>query len=159
MFGALHPVWPPRPIFDLLAAGAAVAGRRLVVASAGRLGPGGNLWSQIQQEFGDRIHFLRLGELPPQIVSEFLHSADFGLSTSSWELVGKSASTACMLDHGLPVIVNRDDAHMSRGAVPSIHPQLIRMDTTLAGRLPLLARQPAMPSVQTVAAQFLAQLH
>lgn len=158
MFGALHPVWPPRPIFAVLAAGAAAAGRRLVVASAGRLGPGENLWSQIQQEFGDRIHFLRLGEQPSQIISEFLHSADFGLSTSSWELVGKSASTACMLDHGLPVIVNRDDAQTSRGEVPSIHPQLIRLDTTLAERLPLLRRQPAFPSVQKVAAQFLAQL-
>jgi len=158
MFGALHPVWPPRPIFDVLAAGAAAVGRKLVVVSAGRLGAGEELWTQIQRDFGDRVHFLRLGEQPPQIVSEFLHSADFGLSTSPWEIVGKSASTACMLDHGLPVIVNRDDVRLTRHDSPPLHPQLVRMDATLAERLPLLVRKPAAPSVQRVAAQFLAQL-
>ena len=59
--------------------------------------------------FRDRV--LRLGERSLDEISRFFSYLDFGVSTTPLALIGKSSCVAAMLDHGLPVIVNRDDVH------------------------------------------------
>jgi len=64
-----------------------------------------------------------------------------------------------MLDHGLPVIVNRNDIHF-RG-IPEIAPiseLLIPVDENFLKRLTAVKRQAPRPILPEVAAQFLHDL-
>ncbi|MDQ6812950.1 MAG: hypothetical protein M3040_04335 [Bacteroidota bacterium] len=45
-----------------------------------------------------------LGEQPPELVSKVLLTANFGISTTPVELIGKSGTIAAMREHGLPII-------------------------------------------------------
>ena len=85
--------------------------------------------------------------------------ADFGLASSPWHLVGKSGSVAAMLDHGLPVIVTRDELPSASAFSPSDDPLLHRCDTTLAAKLVAgLPRRPARDRVNDVVRDFLRNL-
>lgn len=159
MFGALHAVWPPEPLFTHLLTAGARAGRRIVITSMGRLGAGEARWREFQAAYADRLHLVRLGERSPRAVSEVLQEADFGIATSPWELIGKSSSAAAMLEHGLPVIVNRDDANFAfsyRGE--PVSPLLIKMGTDLADRLADLRRAAPQHGREDTARSFLESL-
>ena len=159
-FGTIHPVWPPQPLLDELTAAAAAAGKRVALIAVGRLGAGESIWTRMQEQFGARVPMLRLGEQPAPRISELFNSVDFGVATSPLALVGKSATVAAMLDHGLPVVVNRDDCAWpapasgdERGAA-----LVIRMGSDLAARLRSAARLPACPRLPKVARQWLGEL-
>jgi glycosyltransferase involved in cell wall biosynthesis len=49
-----------------------------------------------------------LGELPESEISKELKSSDIGVSTTPYDILGKSGATAAMLEHGLPVMVFDD---------------------------------------------------
>ena len=84
---------------------------------------------------------------------------DFGIATTPWELIGKSGATAAMLDHGLPVIVSRDDVHIPVDVEPEPQPLLCKMDAQLPSWLLNVAqRQPPREHVTEVAERFLADL-
>jgi hypothetical protein len=159
-FGTLHPVWPPQPLLDQLNAAASAAGRRVALIAVGRLGAGESIWTGMQERFGARVPMLRLGEQPAHRISELFNSVDFGVATSPLALVGKSGTVAAMLDHGLPVVVNRDDCSWPapvsgderEGAL------VIRMGSDLAERLRTAARLPASPRLPKVASQWLGEL-
>jgi hypothetical protein len=160
MFGTLHPVWPPQPLLDELQAAAAAAGRRVAIVSAGRLGAGESVWDEMSATYGSQIPMLRLGEQPVQRISELLNSADFGIATTPLALVGKSATVAAMFDHGVPVVVNRDDC---RWTAPQTEDEreaalVIRMGDGLAARLRDAHRLPATWRLPSVAAQWLGEL-
>jgi hypothetical protein len=159
MFGALHPSWSPEPLFTQLGAAARSANRQIVIASIGRRGPGEELWQHIQRRYGDRFSFAALGERPLRDISSFLQSVDFGIAITPWQLIGKSGTTAAMLDHGLPVIVSRDDQDF--GVTPSTpisEPLLYRMDAGLPEWLHSVKRQPACSRLPHVARQFITDL-
>jgi glycosyltransferase involved in cell wall biosynthesis len=152
-FGTLHPVWPPEPFFTHLR----TLNVPVILAHVGRIGSGANLWTQLEREYGTHFTFRRAGELPPPEIAAFFAEADFGIATTPWALIGKSASVAAMLDCGLPVIVNRDDVQY-RG-LPELaadHPLLIRMNHDLPAQLRAAQRRPARLRLPEVAAQFLA---
>jgi hypothetical protein len=159
-FGTLHPVWPPQPLLDQLNAAAAAAGKRVALIAAGWLGAGESIWNRMQQQVGDRVPMLRLGERPAQRISELFNSVDFGVATSPWALIGKSATVAAMLDHGLPVVVNRDDCSWPAPASGDEREAalLIRMGPDLAARLRQARRLPACPRLPKVARQWLGEL-
>lgn len=112
-FGALHPIWPPEPLFTYLHQAATQHQRQIALISIGRIGPGEELWNTLAKNYSDQFSFLKLGERTPNKISEFFNSIDFGIATSPYALIGKSASVAAMLEHGLPIIVNRDEIHFS----------------------------------------------
>jgi hypothetical protein len=155
LFGTLHPIWPPEPLLTQL-------GRladQVTLAHVGRMGAGEALWAQMERTYGGKISFLRLGELPPERIAAFFTEADYGIATTPWTLMGKSASAAAMLDAGLPVIVNRDDIHF-RGMpeAPADHSLLIRMSDDLPGQLATVRRRPSQPRLPEVTSLFLEQL-
>ena len=39
-------------------------------------------------------------------MSQCLHGLDFGLTSTPWDLVGKSGAIAAMVEHGIPVFVS-----------------------------------------------------
>lgn len=123
MFGSIHPEWSPEPLFTTLAAAARASGRRVVIVSAGRQGPGGALWRSMVERYSPDFALVALGERSGETLSTCFQSADFGIGTTPWQLIGKSATVAAMLDHGLPVIVTRDDVSFGVPSAPS-HPLL-----------------------------------
>jgi hypothetical protein len=152
-FGALHPIWPPEPLFSRLRE----LDRNVTLTHAGCIGPGAELWNTLEQTYGDRFTFRRLGELPPAQVADFFTESDYGIATTPWCLIGKSASVAAMLDCGLPVVVNRDDVQYGSGEDPEPHdPLLLRMSADLPAQLAAARRRPPHLLLPEVAAQFLA---
>jgi hypothetical protein len=100
-----------------------------------------------------------LGKQPANRVSEFLQEADFGIATSPWELIGKSGTVASMLEHGLPVIVNRDDVHFAaRDQTKSSSDLLIKMDADLPARLLSIRRAAPKQLLPEVACTLLTYL-
>jgi hypothetical protein len=158
LFGTLHPVWPPEPLITNLIK----TGKKIEIAHIGRIGHAGEaLWEKLVRDYGRNIKIRRLGEQPLESIAEFFSSEiDFGISTTPWALTGKSATVASMLEHGLPVIVNRDDWH-STIEIPeqAFSPLLIRMDNSFFAKLSASRRSEPKAILPEIAAQFLRDLH
>ncbi len=154
MFGTLHPVWPPEPLLGLL-----LGGRKdIELCHVGQIGAGGEMWEQMVKDYRGKIVFRRLGELPALEIADVLRNADFGIATTPWEIIGKSATATAMLENGLPVIVNRDDVHIPGWTDRDYDPQLIKMDSNLVERLRAARRRPPASRLPSVARAFLEQL-
>ena len=136
LFGALHAQWPPEPLLTHLHRAAQAAGKKPVVLSIGRTGSAGaDLWNRIAHDYADRFAFVRLGEQPTGHVSEYLSFLDCGIATTPRSIIGKSSTVVSMLEHGLPVIVNRDDARGVDAPLGKAEPLLIACDIQLEPRL------------------------
>jgi glycosyltransferase involved in cell wall biosynthesis len=137
-FGGLHPEWKPEPFLGILSRAAQQERKRVCLVLAGNAGGDGErIWNGLARDYAGSFHFLRLGAQPANVVSALMQSADFGVAASPWSIIGKSGSVAAMLEHGLPVIVTRDD-FQPRVAVtlpPSTDPLLHRCDETLEAKL------------------------
>jgi hypothetical protein len=153
-FGALHEQWKPEPFLTLLARAARRAGKRICLALVGRSGVA--VWNQLVARYGGEFVLINRGEQPPEVISALLQKADFGIGASPWQLIGKSGTVAAMLDHGLPVIVTRDDFHsLYRTDQPlSLDPLLHRCDDRLEAKLLAgLPKRPPLARVNDIAAQ------
>jgi glycosyltransferase involved in cell wall biosynthesis len=155
-FGSLHDEWRPEPFFGLLLRAAERAGKRVCLVLAGRAGETGEaLWRGLQADYGTRIVFLNRGEQTTGILSALLQLADFGVAASPWQLIGKSGTAAAMLDHGLPVIVTRDDfqPYLQGETAPSSDPLIHRCDERLEAKLVAgLPKRPPQPRADGIAA-------
>jgi hypothetical protein len=161
-FGSLHAEWTPEPFLGLLQDAAQKAGRKILLVQVGRAGAAGEaIWRAMKAAYGSAIVFRNLGELPSAVISAWLREGDFGVAASPWFLIGKSGTVAAMLDHGLPVIVNRDDFQpdVAGDVPPSLDPLLHRLDASLPGKLiaGLPKRAPHL-RVDEVAAQLCAAM-
>jgi len=150
LFGTLHSVWPAEPLFSTLRG----MDRPVTIAHAGGIGPGARLWNRLAREYNGVFTFHRLGELAPQEIADFFAQAHFGIATTPWALIGKSASVASMLEAGLPVIVNRDDIHYGGVSESDHDSQLLRLDADLRKAQ---RREPRL-RLPSIADQFLADL-
>jgi hypothetical protein len=134
-FGALHAQWPPEPLLTHLYRSAKAAGKKPVLLFLGRTGSvGEELWNRIARDYADRFTFLRFGEQPAAYVSEYLTYLDCGLATTPRSIIGKSSTVTSMLEHGLPVIVNREDAFLA-APVENHEPLFLACATDLEARL------------------------
>jgi len=157
MFGTLHPIWPPEPLFSTLL----TPGKKIEVVHIGRMGtPGEALWEKLTEDYAGVIEFRKAGELPPEKIAEVFRSEiDYGIATTPWELIGKSAAAAAMLEHGLPVIVNRDDWEIDAPVETGAHPPLlIKMDRELPQKLDAARREEPVSFLPGVATRFLGDL-
>jgi glycosyltransferase involved in cell wall biosynthesis len=156
MLGSLYPVWSPEPLLSGIAEAAARAGRRVTIASIGRLGPGEQMFAQMAARYAGRFSFAALGERSPEEISTFLQSIDFGIATTPWSLIGKSGTAAAMLDHGVPVVVTRNDGSTVDGAVPD--PLLYPLDRNLPRWLLEARGRPPHDRLPDIAQRFLREL-
>jgi hypothetical protein len=126
-FGTLHPQWKPAATISWFKETAHRLGRLPALVAVGRTGQRA---AGILDEF--RRHGIRVastGELDGTAVSRLLRAADFGIAPHPWALIGKSGAAAAMLEHGLPVLVPRDDWQL-RGSAHrdvSADPRLVRL--------------------------------
>jgi len=127
-FGTLHPQWHPAATVDWFRATAQRLGLRPALLAVGRAG--GHA-AAILDAFRQRDVIVGVtDELDEAAVSHLLIASDFGLAPHPWALIGKSGAAAAMLDHGLPVLVPRDDWRLRGAPAPSNDspdPRLIRL--------------------------------
>lgn len=161
IFGTIHPQWKPEATLAFLRA-ASVEGRRpICLVGVGRAGAHGDrLLEQLARE-KNGIRVFPVGAQPPEKIARLMRAADFGIATHPWALIEKSGTTATLLEHGLPVLVPRDDWHSRHGAVAGPRDPLLRRlsDLTPAAFPQWLGerREPAA-LLPALANQFIAQL-
>jgi glycosyltransferase involved in cell wall biosynthesis len=160
LFGTLHPVWPPEPLFKMLRETSMKSRRKIVILGIGRLGSGQSLWDSLVLKYGNDFGFLNLGEQDSQKISEFLNTVDFGIATTPYGIIGKSATVAAMLEHGLPVIVNRDELRFKGFAESRTesHSLFIRLNDEFSSNLANAVRLPPQSALSNIASQFLGAL-
>lgn len=161
-FGSLPAEWRPEPFFGILLEAAARAQKKVRLVIIGRAGAAGEaLWRKMESIYSGQIKFVTIGEVNVETISAHLREADFGVAASPWQLIGKSGSAAAMLDHGLPVIVTRDDfqPYLPGDQPPSTDPLFYRLDETLSAKLAAgLPKRPARHRVDEIAARLISLL-
>ena len=115
-FGTLHPQWQPAATVAWLLTTARRLARAPVLLVLGRTGSHATAILNAFREHS--IPVALTGELDTAAVSHLLRAADLGIASHPWALIGKSGAAAAMLEHGLPVLVPRDDWRL-RGASTS----------------------------------------
>jgi hypothetical protein len=160
-FGAIYPNWEPEPFFSSLRKVASKTGQKVTIFAAGRMGAAGEpIWNRLVASYQD-FRFQKLGELSFERVSQYLRNLDFGIAATAWLLIGKSGATAAMLDHGLPVMVTRNDSQpRARLEIePPANPLLILADRDISGLfLAGLPRRAPRHSVGELATEFVGRL-
>jgi hypothetical protein len=152
LFGSVHPEWSPDKMLSRLRE----LGRPIRLSHIGRIGPGEFVWKALSERYGSEIEFGQLGEQSLENVSRFFLSVDFGVATTPLSIIGKSSCTAAMLDHGLPVIVSRNDVHFRGISDAMQYPDsLIPVDSKFLDRVAIAKRQPPNPRLPEIAKQFL----
>jgi glycosyltransferase involved in cell wall biosynthesis len=108
-FGSIHPEWDPQSILEPLERAARKGALSSIsfISIGGAGGHGRALWKKLARTTPHWMQFSQLGILPSSEISVKLQQADFGITTTPSHLLGKSASVAAMLAHGLSVIVPR----------------------------------------------------
>jgi hypothetical protein len=154
MFGELHPVWPSEPLLGLLRG----MGKHIEIEHIGRIGQGLKVWREMERRYGNEFRFKLHGEQPATRISQFLMEMDFGIATTPLALLGKSGTVAAMLEHGLPVIVNRDEVRYP-GLPPGSNPEgVIMMDQDLPSALRAAKRRPPRSKLPETADHLLESL-
>ena len=162
-FGTVHPEWDGGEIVGRLATAAQASGRQLLLVALGRTGgAGAALAAALRRDPPTGATFVELGELPPAEAARTIAAFDLALTPNPLALVPKSGTVATFLDHGVPVLVTRDDwAPRAAIAVPPLDEPLVRLappGTPLElGPLLALRRAPA-PRLPAIAAQFISDL-
>jgi glycosyltransferase involved in cell wall biosynthesis len=152
IFGSIHPEWSPDELLTQLRK----LGKTIQLSHIGRIGPGESIWMDLSRRYGSEMEIRRLGEQSLEDISRFFSSIDLGISTTPLSLSGKSGCVAAMLDHGLPVIVNRNDIHFA--GISEIDPTsdlLIPMDENFLNRLSSVKPRSPKPRLPEIADQFL----
>jgi hypothetical protein len=78
------------------------SGRKIKVSFLGRCGDELKSWMDAFRQ--NDIEVYNLGEQPASIISDYLHCASYGLSSTPDVLAEKSGTVAAMIEHELPVI-------------------------------------------------------
>lgn len=109
-FGSIHGDWDTKAFFQQMKD--QFESKKIIVVSAGSQGYGKALWDSVVSEQSSVVYdiqFVKLGFMSDKQISELLQFADFGICTTPLSLFGKSGTAMAMVEHGLPVIVTRDE--------------------------------------------------
>jgi len=163
IFGTVHPQFDPHACLATLHGAAQTARRSLRIVGFGRLGAHGErLFAQLAAQYAGKIAFENLGERSSAEISRLLQTLDFGIGTHPWALIGKSGAVAAMLDHGVPVIVPREDwaLRVPPTPAPLRDPLVVKLSQTpvelVAGWLG--RRRAPQPRLSALTQAFLARL-
>jgi hypothetical protein len=163
IFGTVHPQFKARPCFDALVAGAKASWHTLRILGVGRLGSyGEEMLAQLPALYPGEVETEILGEKTWDEVSRLLQLSQFGIATHPWALLGKSGAVAAMLDHGLPVVVPRDDWELRKRPepVPAIDRLVVKLENLPAELMAgwVARKRPPASRLPAVASTFLSRL-
>lgn len=108
-FGRVPPEWDVRQTVELLSPLVERSSKRLVLVFFGRNHLSPEAFARLKTTLPDRALVIVAGERSDQEISLILQTLDLGIATTPRQVIQKSGSTAAMLEHGLPVLVARDD--------------------------------------------------
>jgi hypothetical protein len=111
VFGAVHPEWSAEQTIEILFPLVQRTQKKLVLIFFGKSGLTSESFKKLSA-LKNRAQVITLGEKAPVEISKVLQSLDLGLATSPRQMIQKSGSVAAMLEHGLRVLVTRDDWHL-----------------------------------------------
>jgi hypothetical protein len=126
VFGAVHPEWDAEKAVDTMLPLLQRCQKRLLMVFFGKSNLSAVTFEKLKFTLGDRAGVVMAGERTSIEVSKILNSLDLGLATSPRQIIQKSASVADMLEHGLSVLVIRDDWRL-RGTQAPLEDKLSAM--------------------------------
>ena len=112
VFGAVHPEWDGELAVRALLSLVQRFRKRLMLIFFGKSNLSAEWLNRLKYKLHRRADVVVVGEKPALEISRILQSIDLGLATSPRQLIQKSGTVAAMLEHGLPVLVTRDDWHL-----------------------------------------------
>ena len=107
LFGTIHKEWSVNSVINKLKT--EIKDRKIYLVSVGGQGYGKGLWQELSSLQSESFKTIKLGFRTEQEISCLLQFADAGLSTTPLCLFGKSGSAMAMVEHGLPIIVTRNE--------------------------------------------------
>jgi hypothetical protein len=109
VFGAVYPEWKVEEVVNTLLPLVQQSQKRLLLVFHGRSNLTPAMFAQLKNKIRDQADVVVAGERPGEEISKILQALDLGLATTPRQVIQKSGSVAAMLQHGLPVLVTRDD--------------------------------------------------
>jgi hypothetical protein len=126
IFGNIPPEWVAKDFLVTIGEVVIKAGRQLLLLTIGAHSvEAEKRLFEAERNLSGRIKIVSFGNQSQAHISEFLQNVDFGVATAPWCLLGKSGTVAAMLEHGLPVLVFRDDVDLN--VMEPGGPQFIKM--------------------------------
>ena len=113
VFGAVHPEWSARKTVDVLLPLVQRERKNLLLLFFGKNHLTPEALIQLKETLPDEVVMIALGEKSNTEISHILQALDLGLATSPYQVIQKSGTVADMLEHGLEVLVTRDDWHLA----------------------------------------------
>jgi hypothetical protein len=102
VFASIQPGAPIRQFAEEVAIYSRENNKKVLIIFIGRCGKEQDHWVSECKSSGLEIKLL--GEQPTEYISEVLHNATFGISTTPLAQIEKSGAVAAMRDHGIPVL-------------------------------------------------------
>ena len=161
-FGSIHDQWPARQILERLRMFTTAQDKRPGLLHAGIIGNNRKRWREIKSKYAGDWLFHSFGELDEDEISQYLLALDYGLTSTPWDLVGKSGTIAAMVEHGLPVIVNIEGGTPDAPLIiqDQFKPLIVKSDEKLLQHLNQPLKQKEIRNnLAQVAEKFLNQLH
>ncbi|MDR3456888.1 MAG: hypothetical protein P4N60_05540 [Verrucomicrobiae bacterium] len=162
VLGMVHPEWNAEQAVDLMHPLTEYFQKRLVLVFIGKNGLTPEAIKNLKLALHGRADVIVTGERPAVEISKMLQTLDFGLATSPRQIIQKSGSVAAMQEHGLKVLVTRDDWRLRGTDAPPeetspwrLTPKQFSLLKTLPARDP---KPPGKSGVQQVAGQLLESL-
>jgi hypothetical protein len=157
-FGIMHPAWNPEEILQCLIDMTKKMGKTIIVISMGNAKNKSKFWNEIKQKF-NKIRFIALGELVPEEISKWMQLCDCALTGTPFELIGKSASSAAFLDHGIPLLVDRREEYPIKKNIEKINDLILFFDEHFETRFPQIKKRSPKAIVFEVADKFLHKIN
>ncbi len=162
ILGRVHPEWNVVEAVDTLLPAVKRCQRRLALVFLGHSQLSSEAAGRLQNGLHNRATVVLAGARPAEEISRMLQALDVGLATSPRQIIQKSGSAAAMLEHGLRLLVTRDDWRLRGADAPLAAPSsrlLSPSQFALLETLPLREVQPPKASgVRIVAERMLADL-
>ncbi len=152
VFGAVHAAWPAEKSLLELEKSASQQNKKAVFLFIGNSHLSEESISKLKERFRSRVEIVASGHRSESEVSGLLKSLDLGFAASPWDLIDKSASASTMREHGVPIVVSRDDWKL-RGGV-QLKVQHEGMFRSVEEALSELRTPPAVISLSDVGLQF-----
>ncbi|HEY3855120.1 MAG TPA: hypothetical protein VGO67_12065 [Verrucomicrobiae bacterium] len=144
VFGGVHPEWDANQTISTLLPLVKRFQKRLVLVFLGRNNLNAKEFARLKSMSGNCADIILVGERPSHEISKILQSLDLGLATTPLQIIQKSGSIATMLEHGLHVLVTRDDwrlrgatAHQVEPTSRLLSPKQFVLRKSLPSRVPL----------------------
>ncbi|MGA2245467.1 MAG: hypothetical protein ABSH48_10740 [Verrucomicrobiota bacterium] len=162
VFGAVHPEWDAEKAVDALLPLVRRCEKRLVLVFLGKNNLPSAAFEDLKFRLKHRAEVIVAGEMSSREISRLLQTLDLGLATTPRQLIQKSSAVAAMLEHGLQVLVIRDDWHLDRSeSAPETATSRLLTPRQMASldALPLLqSDSPAEIRIESVAAKMLGDI-